>query len=296
MEMRKNSMTKDHRNKVGDVRRTIPASQLRTFRNAVWNYWKKNGRHDLPWRKTRNPYRILVSEIMLQQTQVPRVIEKYKEFLKMFPTVQTLAEASLSDVLKTWSGLGYNRRAKYLHDAAKKILEIGNIKKALAGPLPGVGPYTRAAVRTFAYNEPHTMIETNIRTVFIHHFFNSHNLYDRRDYGNEGERVGDAELISLIEGAMEGQEPREWYWALMDYGAFLKQSGVRNNARSKGYTKQSKFKGSLREVRGAILRALTKEQSINDLRSRYKGRFGEALAGLERDGLIRKEDETWGIV
>ena len=145
------------------------SKQIQAFQKEVWNYYKAHGRHDLPWRKTRDPYRILVSEVMLQQTQVPRVLEKYKEFLKAFPSVMALAAAKLSEVLKIWSGLGYNRRGKYLHDAAKIVVadHKGNMKKALAEPLPGVGSYTRAAVRTFAYNEPHTMIETNIRTVYI---------------------------------------------------------------------------------------------------------------------------------
>ena len=131
-------------------------TSIESFRSEVWNYYKKNGRNDLPWRKTTDPYKILVSEVMLQQTQVPRVIEKYKSFLKKFPTVNVLARAVLADVLKEWSGLGYNRRAKYLHDAAKVIVGEyrGDIKKALAHQLPGVGPYTKAAVRTFAFNEP----------------------------------------------------------------------------------------------------------------------------------------------
>src|SRR3989344_8836846 len=143
---------------VGDVPPRTPAAcgSVATLRSTVWGYWRKNGRHTLPWRKTKDPYRILVSEVMLQQTQVARVLEKYKEFLKRFPTVRALAKAPLSDVLKVWSGLGYNRRAKYLHDAAKAIVVThkGNIRRALAHPLPGIGPYTRAAVRVFAYNEP----------------------------------------------------------------------------------------------------------------------------------------------
>src|SRR3989338_7324816 len=153
-----------------DVPRQGTPARMKDFRSTVWKYWKEHGRHDLPWRLTHDPYRILVSEVMLQQTQVPRVIEKYKEFLKKFPTVRALAKASLSDVLKVWSGLGYNRRGKYLHDAAKEIVAVGNIREALASSLPGVGPYTRAAVRVFAFNEPDILIETNIRAAYIHHF------------------------------------------------------------------------------------------------------------------------------
>src|SRR3989344_3466370 len=151
------------------------AREIRKFRRKVWEYWKKNGRHDLPWRKTKDPYRILVSEMMLQQTQVPRVTEKYKEFLKKFPTVRALAKAPLSDVLKVWSGLGYNRRAKYLHDAAKQLMLFSRGRVFIASDelrkLPGIGPYTAAAVRVFAFNEPDILIETNIPAAYLHHFY-----------------------------------------------------------------------------------------------------------------------------
>ena len=259
------------------------------FRALVWRYWKKDGRHELPWRKTKDPYRILVSEVMLQQTQVSRVIEKYKEFLKRFPTVRILAKAPLSDVLKVWSGLGYNRRGKYLHDTAKEIVAVGNIKKALAGPLPGVGPYTRAAVRAFAYNGPDVLIETNIRAAFIHHFYSSI---------LQNTAITDAEILPLAQKAAEGQDPRKWHWALMDYGAYLKRTGVRNNSRSAHYTKQSKFEGSLRQARGAILRELHKSP-VNPMRCHLIGfgkeRLEEALEGLARDGLIVKEKGKWRI-
>ena len=249
------------------------------FRALVWRYWKKDGRHDLPWRKTKDPYRILVSEVMLQQTQVPRVIDKYKEFLKKFPTVRALAKASLSDVLKVWSGLGYNRRGKYLHDAAKEIVEKygGKVPQDFAAlrTLSGVGGYTASAVRVFAFNEPNVLIETNIRTAFIH-YFHSNVL--------QNVRISDVEIIPLATLAAQGQEPREWHWALMDYGAHLKCSGVRNNNRSAHYTKQSKFEGSLRQVRGAILRELHRGKQPRGDASRLR----LALAGLLRDGLIVK--------
>ncbi len=141
----------------------------------MWKYWKQNGRHELAWRKTTDSYRILVSEVMLQQTQVPRVIEKYEEFLKKFPYVRTLAKAPLAEVLKVWSGLGYNRRGKYLHDAAKEIVGKygGRVPRDAAAlrALPGIGDYTASAMRVFAFNEPDVLIETNIRAAFIHNFF-----------------------------------------------------------------------------------------------------------------------------
>lgn len=266
----------------GDVRRR---GDVANFRALVWKYWKENGRHDLPWRKTKDPYRILVSEMMLQQTQVPRVLGKYDSFLKRFPAARALAKAPLSDVLKEWSGLGYNRRAKYLHDAAK-ILAKSRIhnNNAIAFLLcKGIGPYTRDAVSVFAFNEPKVLIETNIRTVYIHHFF-PHTL-----------SVRDRALLVYAEKAAKGQDPREWHWALMDYGAHLKQSGVRNNNRSSHYAKQSKFEGSLRQVRGAILRELHRGlTSVHGLPFSSE-KIEEALAALARDGLIVKKKGKWRI-
>ncbi len=253
--------------------------RVAAFRKVVWAHYKKSGRHDLPWRKTRDPYKILVSEIMLQQTQVPRVIPKYTSFIKRFPTVRALAKAPLAIVLKEWSGLGYNRRAKYLHDAATQLSARSLHTNFPVGKLVcrGIGPYTRAAVETFAYNRPNVLIETNIRTVFIHHFF------------PERGGVADSELLPLVEKAAERQDPRTWYWALMDYGAYLKQSGVRNNAKSRHYTKQSRFKGSLREVRGAILKAIHSGKGPEDVRF-PKTKIRIALASLRHDGLVPVQD------
>ncbi|MBI5644864.1 A/G-specific adenine glycosylase [Candidatus Kaiserbacteria bacterium] len=263
--------------------------EIQKFREEVLGYWKKHGRHSLPWRKTKDPYRILVSEIMLQQTQVPRVIDKYKEFLRVFPTVRALARAKLSDVLKMWSGLGYNRRGKYLHDAAKVIVteHRGNIKNATMHTLPGVGPYTRAAVRAFAFNEPHTMVETNIRAAYIHHFFQAK------------KRVDDAQLSVLIEKGAHGQDPRNWHSALMDYGAHIKKLHDNPTRKSKHYVMQSKFEGSLRQVRGAVLKVLN-AGSHGDLAISQKLSFDEkmvrdALAGLARDGLVTSEKGSWRI-
>ena len=278
----------------------INSRQIRVFRQTVWKYWAKAGRHELPWRKTKDPYRIFVSEMMLQQTQVPRVIEKYKKFLKQFPNVQTLARASLGKVLKVWSGLGYNRRGKYLRDAAKVIVEkyAGKVPRdvALLRTLPGVGPYTASAVRVFAFDEPDVLIETNIRAALIHHFHQGRSLVEDRD------------ILPIAEKAEKEQDPRKWQWALMDYGAHLKRSGVRNNHRSAHYSKQSRFEGSLRQVRGAILRELHKGQqteqrlrlnlNLEDVRLR-KSNMGKAmnkaLAGLARDGLIAKRKGKWRI-
>ncbi len=259
--------------------------KIEEFRSAVWKHYDTHARRDLPWRKTTDPYKILVSEIMLQQTQVARVIEKYREFLKEFPTVFVLAQAPLSDVLRAWSGLGYNRRAKYLHDAAKAIaLEYkGSIKDATAAKkLPGIGPYTKAAVRVFAWNEPHTLIETNVRAAYIHHFFqNSEAVYDK-------------DIVPLIEAAAAGEDPREWHWALMDYGSHLKKLHRNPSRKSKSYVRQSKFEGSVRQVRGAILRALHEGKPLKELLYDQK-RIKAALESLVQDGLIEKRGKDWRI-
>lgn len=276
--------------------------QIADFRRDVRKYWKKSGRHDLPWRSPSlkllrtttilDPYKILVSEVMLQQTQVARVIEKYKDFLRTFPTVKRLASAKLSDVLRVWSGLGYNRRAKYLHDAAKCIVRdhkgiVPNDVVSLRA-LPGMGPYTASAVRVFAFNLPDILIETNIRTAYFHHFFAKYK-------GPSFIKVRDVDLIPIATKCADGQDPREWHWALMDYGSHLKSIGVSNNSKSAHYVKQSKFKGSLREVRGAILRELHKGPSFITGLPFEKTRIEKAIVGLERDGLIEKEKGKWRI-
>jgi A/G-specific adenine glycosylase len=260
-----------------------------SFQRAVLKHYKTSGRHTLPWRKTRDPYKILVSEIMLQQTQVPRVIEKYRSFLKRFPTVDVLARAPLSAVLKEWSGLGYNRRGKFLHDAAKMIVSDygGNLKRATAERLPGIGPYTKSAVRTFAFNEPHMMIETNVRAAYIHFFFPNK------------ERVHDRDLVPLIEACAEGQDPRTWYWALMDYGAHVKKLHLNPTRRSASYVMQNKFVGSLREVRGAIIKILN-DGAHGDLAIANKLSFEghmirQALTGLKKDGLVVSSKGSWRI-
>ncbi len=190
---------------------------------------------------------------MLQQTQVARVIPKYEAFLKRFPTFAMLAKASLSDVLKEWQGLGYNRRAKFLHETAKIVTkeykgkfpkEVSEIEK-----LPGVGHYTARAISTFAFNKPEVFIETNIRTVFTHHY-----------RGQSSVKVDDKEILLLVEKDFKKSkmEPRDFYAALMDYGSHLKASGIRINNKSKHYVKQSKFEGSTRQKRAALLRAALK--------------------------------------
>lgn len=229
---------------------------------------------------------------MLQQTQVPRVVEKYREFLRAFPTVHVLAHARLAEVLRVWSGLGYNRRGKYLHEAAQVIDEEyrGDIKAATASKkLLGVGPYTRAAVRVFAYNEPHVLLETNVRAAFIHHFFAPLYSHDREDWV-----VSDKDVMRIAQQAAKGQDPREWHWALMDYGAYIKKAYKNPARKSKSYVRQSKFEGSTRQVRGAVLRALHEGRSLKELPYERK-RMNTALASLQKDGLVAKQSKGWRI-
>ena len=262
----------------------------KAFKAQIWAFYEASGRHDLPWRKTKNPYRILVSEMMLQQTQVTRVLEKYPEFLKKFPTIETLAKASLGEVLKVWQGMGYNRRAQYLRNTAQKIMSehessIPKTERELS-LLPGVGHYTANAILAFAYNEPRVFIETNIRRVFIYHFFNNK------------KQVSDTEILTLVEKTLDTKNPREWYYALMDYGAHLPKIVANPNTKSKHYTKQKKFKGSLRELRGKIVRALTNNpQTLTTLKRVCDNdpRIKEALEVLAKDKLIAYEKRTYRL-
>ncbi|MDB5164637.1 MAG: mutY [Candidatus Saccharibacteria bacterium] len=224
------------------------------FQEEVWNYYRQQGRHDLPWRQpgsdgSFNPYHIMVSELMLQQTQVQRVIPKYQLFLKLFPSVEMLAAAELGDVLRAWAGLGYNRRAKFLHQAAQKVTQeyagqFPNDNTQLV-KLPGIGANTAGAIMAYAYNEPVVFVETNIRTAFIHHFF------------QDLENIADKDILRLVAKTLDHEHPREWYWALMDYGSYLKQTVGNHNRRSSSYAKQSRFEGSKRQVRGEVLRQLS---------------------------------------
>jgi len=259
------------------------------FRRLVWAHYKKLGRHELPWRKTRDPYKILVSEVMLQQTQVERVEPYYREFVKKFPTARRLAEAALSEVLRAWQGLGYNRRAKMLHEAAKGIAESGMPRSAAElEKLPGVGPYTAAAVAAFAWDEHGLVLETNIRTAITHHFF-------------PGEtKVSDKEVGKVLRKIAPKGSAREWYYALMDYGSFLKRTGVRINARSAHYSKQSKFAGSNRQARGAILKELAKcaqseRRLLSLLGDDRRDQLAQALRELVIERLVQKTQRGYAL-
>jgi len=239
----------------------------------------------MPWRETRDPYRILVSEVMLQQTQVDRVRAKYEEFVVAFPDLAALAVAPLDRVLAAWQGLGYNRRAVALHRSAR-ILErehrglIPDDTAALVA-LPGIGAATAASIRAFAFDAPVVFIETNIRRVFIHEFFPGR------------EAVADAELLPLVAATLDRRSPRQWYYTLMDYGAALARQVPNPNRRSRAYTRQSRFEGSDRQVRGAILRALVGGSALTGSGIvRAAGgdseRVVRLLGDLEREGFLHR--------
>jgi A/G-specific adenine glycosylase len=267
------------------------------FRKKIRDFYKKEKRI-FPWRETTDPYFILVSEIMLQQTQADRVVGKYNSFLKKWPTVKKLANAELRDVLAAWSGLGYNRRGKNLWLLAKKVIadykgKIPDTTEALED-LPGIGPYTARAISAFAFNKPYPLIETNIRSVYIDAFFKLGKKMNGDDISPKI-KIADAELFPYIEATLDKKNPREWYYALMDYGAYLKKTGKAKNDRHKSYTKQSTFKGSVREARGAILRELIKAPStLRNLQEKIKAqrahftdaRIAEAVTSLVKDGSI----------
>jgi len=274
-----------------NIKKKLTPAQVRAFRKKVYAYYEKEGR-DLPWRKNLNPYRVLVSEIMLQQTQVGRVIEKYKEFLTMFPDLSSLAKASLTKLLKVWSGMGYNRRALALRLLAQKVMDDHRGKlpsepeKLLA--LPGIGKYTAGAVAAFAFNKPVTFMDTNIRRVFIHEF-----LLDQ-------DNIHDDELTPLVLQTLDISNPRKWYNALMDYGTMLKQEQINPNRRSVHYTRQSPFENSNRQVRGRVLKILVADPPLTFAQI-VKGsgmdpeRVKKNLLQLEKEGFIRKKGRRYCV-
>ncbi|RJO63672.1 MAG: A/G-specific adenine glycosylase [Candidatus Omnitrophota bacterium] len=220
---------------------------MKQFRRAIYSYYKKHGRV-LPWRKTKNPYCILVSEIMLQQTQVSRVRVKFPLFIRRFPSVHSLAKAPQAEIVKAWQGLGYNRRAVHLKRLAQIL--VSKFKGRIpANPealitLPGIGKATAGAICAFAFNKPVIFIETNIRSVFIHHFFKT------------ARPVSDEELFPYLCRYLDKKNPRKWYSALMDYGVYLKEANANPSRRSLHYRRQSLFEGSRRQLRGRIIRLL----------------------------------------
>ncbi len=226
------------------------------FKQTIYQYYTEH-RREMPWRVSRDPYHILVSEIMLQQTQVGRVLEKYEQFISTFPDYNAVCKAPLQEILKVWQGLGYNRRAIALQRICRLVVtKYGGVLPSSAETLQtfsGIGPATAGAICAFAFNQPTVFIETNIRRVFIHFFFPSKN------------GVKDEEILPLVEGTLDTRSPRRWYHALMDYGAMLKNEKHNPNRRSAHYNRQAPFQGSNREIRGLLLKTLLERPDLTEV-------------------------------
>lgn len=261
------------------------SQSIKLFNELLYGYYWQHKRA-FSWREQITPYRVLVSEIMLQQTQTERVKEKFELFINYFPDFYSLAQASFDQVLTAWKGLGYNRRARALHAIAQDVMREKN------GYLPtepqelqkykGIGTATAASICTFAYNKPTVFIETNIRTVFIYVFFP-----DKKE-------IHDKEILPLIEAALDKNNPREWYYALMDYGVMLKKELGNFSRLSVHYTKQSRFEGSDRQLRGKILACLLEHTKANieflavHTQEQSPERLYRIIAELEKDFLIEQ--------
>jgi A/G-specific adenine glycosylase len=272
------------------VKKSTPLS-ARQLRAIIYRHYRLYGRK-LPWRRTRDPWRILVSEMMLQQTQVSRVQELYGAFVARFPTAKKCAAADAGEVQRLWQGLGYNRRARFLKEAASRIAveHGGKVPSAMAEltRLSGIGKNTAAAIMAFAFDIPVGFIETNIRAVFLHF------------YGRGGKNVSDNDLMPHIEATLDRKDPRSWYYALMDYGVYLKKQYPLLSRQSAHYKAQSKFPGSRRQVRGAVMRVLASSRAagitgrgllsavMREKAALREESAREAIAELEREKLIQK--------
>lgn len=259
---------------------------IELFRSEINRYYKNFGRQ-FGWRSEISPYRVLISEIMLQQTQTSRVAVKFDPFIAAFPGFDELAAAPFSEVLRFWKGLGYNRRAKYLHDCARLVVSdfAGSLPDdpEILVKFPGIGKATAASICVFAFNRPYAFIETNIRTVFIHFFFADHL------------QVADRDIMKLVEQTLDPDEPRQWFFALMDFGVMLKKRVGNLSRKSRHYHKQSPFAGSDRQLRGQILQLLLDNTSIEKVQlPELLGQPGERLEPLVNalcsEELIREKD------
>ncbi len=297
-------------------------SIVENFLGMLWEYYKEHGRHDMLWRVNTEPYWVVVSEIMLQQTQVDRVTPKFEAFVHAFPDWYTLADSPQSEVLRLWQGLGYNRRALNLQRTAQMVMkdcsgQLPQTREKLES-LPGIGPATAGAVLAYVFDQPVVFIETNIRRVIIHHFF------------EDKESISDMQILPVLEKIVSkinieepgsqinfgmtrkgrGQselratsfQPQSFFWAMMDYGTFLKSQVANPNRRSKNYAFQSRFDGSDRQLRGAILKLLLNQRQAKDAElfalassAKQRDNFETIVSGLLREGFVVKNDEGYQV-
>ena len=264
---------------------------IKTFQKIIYSYFKQYGR-DFPFRKEINPYNVVVSEMMLQQTQTSRVVEKFQQFIRKFPDFQSLANSPLNDVLKIWQGLGYNRRAVALKKIAEKVVnEFDEILPAdveILKSFPQIGHNTASSIVAFAFNMATFFIEVNIRRVYIYFFFPGKSS------------IEDRVIMPIVRKTIDSSNVRKWYYALIDYGVMLKKTHPELNKRSAHYRKQSKFKGSNREIRGKILKLLiasgnlTEADILRELEVNSK-RLQEILSLLIKEGFIKQENHQFSI-
>jgi A/G-specific adenine glycosylase len=264
----------------------LQKGEIGLFQSVIMDFFQAYGR-EFPWRSTTDPYRVLLSELMLQQTQTERVLPKYIEFIELWPDFAALDAAPFSEILALWKGLGYNRRALALKKIARQavVLYSGSLPQdlSLLLKLPMVGPATAAAIRAFSWNLPSLYLETNIRRVLIYFFFDT------------AERVNDRELYLLLKELLPPEDPKSWYYALMDYGVFLKKMIKNPNRRSAHYTRQPSFENSNRQIRGQILTVFTEsgKATRKDL-YRYlsfsEERVDACLNSLMEEGFVAAAD------
>ena len=317
-----NTLPQSASNSSDDAEKTARIAAVRAGLLA----WFAANRRDLPWRHTRDPYRILVSEVMLQQTQVDRVIPYYRRFLEQFPTVQALADAPTADVITAWAGLGYNRRAVNLQRTARHVVEHlgGEFPQDVEAlmQLPGIGPYTAGAIAAFAFERDVGFIDTNMRRV-IHRLFFGVDVPERI--------ASDREIVALAAELVLPGEGWTWNQALIEFGALqctqrrpacvicplqavccafpAIQTAIAELPLGARLKKEAAFSGSNRFYRGRVLAALRDRASNGDdapgvtlleLGKTVRDDFSDAdlpwlygvVAGLQQDGLARVAEDT----
>jgi len=264
---------------------------IKPFQNIIYSYFKQYGR-DFPFRDEISPYNVVISEMMLQQTQTNRVVEKFQQFIQKFPDFQSLASASLNDVLKVWQGLGYNRRAMALKKIAEKVVtEFDGILPAdveILKTFPQIGHNTASSIVAFAFNMPTFFIEVNIRRVYTYFFFPGTSS------------IEDSVIMPIVRKTLDRSNVRKWYYALMDFGVMLKKTHPELNKRSAHYRKQSKFKGSSREIRGKILKLLITSSNLTEVEISKEleidsKKLKEIMNLLIKEGFIKQEGNQFSI-
>ncbi len=263
----------------------LTSTKITSFQKKIFKWWEAN-RRVFPWRETTEPYAILVSELMLQQTQAPRVVEKFNQFVEVFPDLESLAKAQKFEILQLWSGLGYNRRAIWLQEAAQMIIErkeFPNTPEELQ-KMKGIGKYSAHSILIFAFNYDLATVDTNIRRILVAEKFAE-------------EKTSERDLWEIAKKLVPKGRSRDWHNALMDYGSIeltVAKTGI------KPLTKQGKFKGSDREYRGKILKLLleSKKITINQMitvLNLQEVKLESILQKMVKENLIKKKGKYYSV-